>query len=56
MFQAVSMVVATVFWLALSVAGLVTDNDPVFIVGILASVVNSVGFGVLVEIKKIQNT
>lgn len=34
-------------WLALAIVGLITDSDPVYIVGLVNSTINLVGFGIL---------
>lgn len=41
-------------WLAFGIVGLITDNDPVYIVGLVDSAVNAVGVGILntIESKK----
>lgn len=48
------MNVMTWVWLALGIVGLITDNDPVYIVGLVNTTVNAVGVGVLkaLEAKK----
>ena len=34
-------------WLALGIVGLIVDNDPVYIVGLVNAAVNAVGLGIL---------
>lgn len=43
----------SIFWLVLSGIGLATGSDPAFIVGLVSSVINSVGLGILVRVKSL---
>lgn len=47
--------VMSFFWLALGVVGLVGDNDPIFIVGLVNSAVTSSAGTVIDIIKKKEN-